>query len=114
MNGRGRGFSSGSLSAIFTLQIALNIIVLCFIIAQLIIASANLREIQARQIHYVQDQNTLQLCAQREILVAVRGIGRKLGLPVADITTPEVDPTTCVTLAAQVTADPYRPMEDYP
>jgi len=99
--------SPASYGRLFVFQVAFNIIVLSFIIAQLILATSHIQQIQRDQIHYVQDQNTLSLCAQREILVAVRGIGRKLGLPVEDIVAPKVDPVFCEALSAEVVGPPY-------
>jgi hypothetical protein len=83
-------------------QVALNIVVLAFIIMQLVLATSRLQTIQDAQIDYVQDQNTLALCGQRQMLVAVRSIGRKLGLPVADIDLPPVDEEVCAKLATEV------------
>jgi len=102
-----RHMSSATYGRLFVFQIALNIIVLCFIIAQLVLATEHIQQIQRDQIHYVQDQNTLSLCAQREILVAVRGIGRKLGLPVEDIVAQKVDPVLCAALSSELVGPPY-------
>ena len=107
-----RMLSATAIGRIFVLQVAANILVLSFIIMQLILAAARLERIQETQIQVVQDQNTLSLCNQREMIVAVRSIGRKLGLPVADITAPNVDPVECERLADA--AHELHPTEENP
>jgi hypothetical protein len=52
-------------------------------------------EINQRQIETVREQNNAQLCAQHDIVIAVRKIGTKLGLPVEDIVPPNVDGIDC-------------------
>jgi hypothetical protein len=57
--------------------------------------NATVDEVNRQQVIIVQQQNNAQLCAQHDILVAVRQIGRKLGLPVADIIVPDVTGLDC-------------------
>lgn len=52
-------------------------------------------EINENQIHYVQAQNDAQLCAQHDIVLAVKSIGHKLGLPVNDIPVPSIEGLAC-------------------
>jgi hypothetical protein len=52
-------------------------------------------EINQRQIEVVQQQNDVQICAQFKITLAVRSIGRKLGLDVGDITLPDIEGINC-------------------
>jgi hypothetical protein len=54
------------------------------------IAALNERTGQA-----VLTQNETQLCAQHDIVIAVRKIGEKLGLPVDDIAVPNVEGLDC-------------------
>lgn len=103
---RAAGLSAKATGRIFVFQVAMNILVLSFIIMQLILATSRIQKLQDAQIHYIQDQNTLQICGQREMLVALRSIGRKLGLPVEDIVAPYVDVELCEFLASQVTTPP--------
>lgn len=44
---------------------------------------------------YVISQNNAQLCAQHDIVIAVKQIGVKLGLPVDDIVVPDVTGLPC-------------------
>lgn len=54
-------------------------------------------EINRRQLDAIEYQNDTQLCAQHDIILAVRSIGRKLGLPTGDIPVPDTEGLECAT-----------------
>lgn len=58
-------------------------------------ATSKIGQFSRQQIEYVQHQNDAQLCAQHDIIVAVRKIGQKLGLPVEDIVVPNIEELNC-------------------
>jgi hypothetical protein len=47
------------------------------------------------QIDYIQQQNNAQLCAQHDIILAVRKTNRSLGLPVDQIRPPDIEGIEC-------------------
>lgn len=51
--------------------------------------------VNERQIEAVKVQNEIQLCAQHDIVQAVKQIGIRLGLPVEDIIPPDVEGMDC-------------------
>jgi hypothetical protein len=57
--------------------------------------NAKVDEVNRQQVAVVKLQNDAQLCAQHDIVLAVRQIGRKLGLPVSDIIAPDVTGLEC-------------------
>ena len=52
-------------------------------------------QLNQNQVAIVQQQNDAQICTQHDIVLAVKSIGRKLGLPVDDITVPDVKGLDC-------------------
>ncbi len=52
-------------------------------------------EFNENQIIYVQQQNDRQLCAQHDILVALRTFMRTLGLPTDNIRVPDTEGINC-------------------
>ena len=82
---------------LFTIQIILNIVVLGLLVGMMIVVMVRVSDFNARQIETVRVQNELQLCAQHDIVTAVKGIGRKLGLPTDDIIPPNVEGLHCAT-----------------
>ena len=52
-------------------------------------------DLNQRQIAAVQHQNDLQICAQHDMLEAIKKIGLKLGLPVRDIHPPDTEGLDC-------------------
>jgi len=52
-------------------------------------------ELNRRQIMAIQQQNDLQICAQHDMLQAIKKIGLKLGLPVQDIHPPDTEGLDC-------------------
>ncbi len=52
-------------------------------------------QINENQVAVVKAQSDAQICAQHDIVLAVREIGRKLGLPVEDIHVPDITGITC-------------------
>lgn len=112
-NGPEKGFLSARvLNTVFISQVVINIIVLGLIIAGLVYALAQLNAQEARQeqitqtqIEIVQNQNNIQLCAQHDVILAVRkldrGLERVLGLPpLANIDVPRVKGLDCEGLLA--------------
>lgn len=85
------------IDALFIFQIVVNIVVLGALVALLFSATRDIATITEQQVVIVQQQNEAQLCAQHEIVVAVRKIGVKLGLPVEDIVPPDVEGLDCAT-----------------
>lgn len=96
MNGdKGRYVSARTLDLLFILQVALNIIVLCLIVGLLFYSIHTQNDVDQRQLVAIQRQNDIQLCAQHDITVAVRQIGRSLGLPTEDIIVPDIEGLDC-------------------
>jgi hypothetical protein len=56
---------------------------------------ATVAEFNENQIIYVQQQNDRQLCAQHDILVALRTFMRTLGLPTDNIRVPDTEGIDC-------------------
>jgi hypothetical protein len=76
--------------------VALAAIVMMVITSVLTIkTSAAVDKVNRQQLAFVTAQNVQQLCAQRDIVQAVRSIGLKLGLPVEDIVPPDVSGLNC-------------------
>ncbi len=84
-----------TLYAANTALIALVLGTLVYLTVTVVDASNSVKQFNEQQVRYVQDQNDLQLCTQHDITIAVRKIGRKLGLPVEDITVPQVQEEHC-------------------
>ncbi len=78
-----------------TLLIALVLGTLVYLTVTVVDASNSVKEFNEQQVRYVQNQNDLQLCTQHDLTIAVRKIGRKLGLPVDDISVPKVQEEHC-------------------
>ncbi len=81
-----------------TALIALVLGTLVYLTVTVVDASNSVKTFNEQQVRYVQDQNDLQLCTQHDLTIAVRKIGRKLGLPVDDITVPNVEDVPCAEL----------------
>lgn len=79
----------------FGVLVVVVVIFLGFVAAQVYTQTGKLNQIQLNQIQFVQAQNDAQLCAQEDIIRAVKGIGRKLGLPVGDIHPPDTEGINC-------------------
>lgn len=80
------------------LNIAMIVLVLVWmalVTSQVIVSTGRISDINSRQILTVQQQNATQICAQSDIVTAVRKIGLKLGLPVEDIVPPDVTGLEC-------------------
>lgn len=71
------------------------VVVTVFLICAMFIMAASLYSLNKRQAEAIQQQNDAQLCAQHEIVVAVRQIGTKLGLDVSDMTVPDIRGLDC-------------------
>ena len=108
---KGLFLSPKALNAIFIIQVAVNIMVLGLIVAGLIYTLGELNQASERQeaitrvqIEFIQEQNDKQLCAQHDIIQAVRqlsrGLERVLGLPsIAKIRVPNVSGINCRALS---------------
>lgn len=83
-----------------TVLIVVVIFTLGALTASVLDASRQVQEFNEQQVRIVQDQNSLQICTQHDLTIAVRKIGRKLGLPVDDITVPRVEASHCEALRA--------------
>jgi hypothetical protein len=70
---------------LFVFQIVANIVVLGALLILMLVATIRISDINQRQLDAVKNQNTAQLCAQHDIVDAVKKIGRSLGLPTDDI-----------------------------
>lgn len=68
---------------------------LIYLTASVLEASNDVQHFTEQQVQIIQAQNDLQLCTQHDITIAIRKIGRKLGLPVDDITVPIVREIPC-------------------
>jgi hypothetical protein len=109
-----RGFLSPRvLNIIFLAQVVVNIVVLGLIVAGLFFVIGRVdrqakfqEEATQAQIEFVQGQNDKQLCAQHDIILAVRKLGRgferALGLPpLTNIDVPDVKGLDCASLSAR-------------
>jgi hypothetical protein len=76
-------------------MIVLVVLWMAVITQQVILSTSRITDINSRQIEAVKTQNDAQLCAQHDIVVAVKKIGTKLGLPVSDIVPPNTDGMDC-------------------
>lgn len=83
------------IGAVFVLQVTVNIVVMAFLIGLLFTASQHLSDISQRQIASVKAQNNAQLCNQHAMLLAIKQIGTKLGLPTQDIKPPDIQGLNC-------------------
>lgn len=75
--------------------IVFNVLGWAFVAASVLNTARDVAEINRRQLELVAQQNDAQLCAQHDIVIAVRKIGTKLGLPVSDIVPPDVAGIVC-------------------
>lgn len=80
---------------LFVFQVIANIVVLGVLLVLMLYAAIRISDINQRQLDAVKVQNVSQICAQHDIVVAVRSIGRKLGLPVEDIVVPDTTGLEC-------------------
>jgi hypothetical protein len=83
------------LGVVNMVMVVLVVLWLAVITQQVLLSTSRISDINSRQIATVQRQNDAQLCAQHDIIVSVRKIGSKLGLPVEDITVPDVTGLDC-------------------
>jgi len=103
-----RGFLSPRvLNIIFLSQVVVNIVVLGIVVAGLFFVigrvdrqAALQEQVTQVQIEFIQGQNDQQLCAQHDIILAIRnlsrGFERVLGLPpIANIDVPDVKGLSC-------------------
>lgn len=90
-----RWLTNRQTDVLFIVQVTLNIAAGVFIAVLVLLTLRQISEINQRQIQAVQQQNNTQLCAQHDIVIAVRQIGVKLGLPVDDIRIPDVEGLNC-------------------
>lgn len=79
----------------FAAQMIANVVALALVIGLLFQVNARQLDQIKRQNEATQQQNITQLCAQHDITIAVRKIGLKLGLPVADIVPPTTEGLDC-------------------
>ncbi len=94
--GNGDGLvSRRMLDFLFLIQIVVNIVVLALLGGLQYDATQTLADVQMRQVQQAQVVQADALCNQREMLVAIRKIGLKLGLPVEDIRLPDVEGLDC-------------------
>jgi hypothetical protein len=80
---------------LFVFQIVANVVVLGALLILMMIATIRISDINQRQLDSVQLQNSAQICAQADIVGAVKQIGRSLGLPVQDIVPPDTTGLEC-------------------
>lgn len=78
-----------------TVMICVVLLALTYLTFSVVEASRHVKEFNEQQVNIVQQQNDLQLCTQHDLTIAVRKIGRKLGLPVDDISIPNVEEIPC-------------------
>lgn len=78
-----------------TVMICVVLLALTYLTFSVVEASRHVKEFNEQQVNIVQQQNDLQLCTQHDLTIAVRKIGRKLGLPVDDISIPSVEEIPC-------------------
>lgn len=89
--------SQRSLQRLNLILVVLVVLVLGGVIAMNVYAAKAISDINRRQIAQVSHQNDLQLCAQHDMVFAIRKIGLKLGLPVSDIVPPDIRGLDCAT-----------------
>lgn len=93
-----KGFPSDRLIRALALGMICLVIVAVMLMVGLVIRQGQqIADLNQRTGQIVISQNEAQLCAQHDIVVAVRQIGRKLGLPVEDIIVPNVEGLDCAT-----------------
>lgn len=80
---------------LFVFQVIANIVVLGVLMFLMIVMFITLSNINQRQLDSVKQQNDAQLCAQADIVGAVKQIGRSLGLPTQDIIPPDTTGLDC-------------------
>lgn len=80
---------------LFVFQVVANIVVLGVLMILMIVMFITLSNINQRQLESVKLQNDAQICAQADIIGAVKQIGRSLGLPTQDIVPPDTSGIEC-------------------
>ena len=80
---------------LFVVQVIANIVVLGALMFLMIVMFITLSNINQRQLDSVKQQNDAQLCAQADIVGAVKQIGHSLGLPTGDIVPPDTTGIDC-------------------
>lgn len=80
---------------LFTVQVVANIIFILVLSGMMLIALIRISDVQQQQLDSVKQQNDAQLCAQADIVGAVKQIGRSLGLPTQDIIPPDTTGIDC-------------------
>ena len=80
---------------LFTFQIIANIVVLGALLGLMLVSTIRISDLNQRQLDAVKVQNTAQICAQADIVSAVRQIARSLGLPTQNIVPPDTEGLAC-------------------
>ncbi len=80
---------------LFTVQVVANILFIMVLSGMMLIALIRISDVQQQQLDSVKQQNDAQLCAQADIVGAVKQIGRSLGLPTQDIIPPDTTGIDC-------------------
>jgi hypothetical protein len=87
------------LDALFIFQLFLNVIALTILLSVSYLAYDTVGQINERQIEQVQSQNDTQICAQHDLILAIRRVGADLNLPaVRDIRPPSIEGINCEAL----------------
>ena len=79
----------------FYAQVIANILFIMLLSMMMLVAIIRISDVQQQQLDSVKQQNDAQLCAQADIVGAVKQIGRSLGLPTQDIIPPDTTGIDC-------------------
>ncbi len=82
-------------SRVFYVQVIANIVFIMLLSVMMLIALISISNVQQQQLDSVKQQNDAQICAQADIVGAVKQIGHSLGLPTQDIVPPDTTGLDC-------------------
>lgn len=90
-----RGQRAKTDGRLFTIQVVANIVFILVLSGMMLVALVRISDVQQQQLDSVKQQNDAQLCAQADIVGAVKQIGRSLGLPTDSIVPPDTTGLDC-------------------
>jgi hypothetical protein len=87
------------LDILFIFQLFLNVIALTVLLSVSYLSFSTVGRIDRRQVEAVQLQNDTQICAQHDLILAIKRVGVDLNLPaVRDIRPPSIEGINCEAL----------------
>lgn len=90
-----KALSRRVLDVLFVGQLLLVTIAVVLVVGFTIKTGLEIQQISERQTLILQQQNNFQLCNQRDMLLALNDISRKLGLPPNDFVIPDTEGLNC-------------------